>query len=311
MVQAHDWSRITVVGEYDRTCIVSQNEKRDKMFNWHRPTAELQGSDNIVIKCFPGLHYVYHYGLIIATYLAMEGRYKRHVYFVPPSLAACDAALTRIGTELRCDTIILGWGVDYLAGSSGWTYANTHAWKSVPVCGKQVLFLGFLPSMWGDVAGRIVTKLAAQGAKRILYIGKVGALNPIMLPNTCLATGTESLLDGQRVRWRGFFDMETRATPGVVSGLHVTSQSVLLETRRWLGEHSQYDFVDPEIGPMGAAASDADIAFGYLHVVSNNLASQYDQDLSNERMDKVRQQRMSLLDKAKLLIEQRLLRIEK
>lgn len=46
---------------------------------------------------------------------------------------------------------------------------------------------------------------------------------------------------------------------------------------------------------MGAAAERLGIAFGYLHVVSNNLSCRYDEDLSNERLDRVLASRDQLL----------------
>ncbi len=63
-----------------------------------------------------------------------------------------------------------------------------------------MLYLGYQHSIWGDVAGRVVSRLAALGARRVAYIGKVGALDPAIAPNTCLATGDTSILDDGLVR---------------------------------------------------------------------------------------------------------------
>src|SRR6185369_9377621 len=63
LVDLRDWSKIIVIGEYDRECCISEREKNDKLFNWHRPTAEVVG-DDLFIKCYPGRDYVYHYALI-------------------------------------------------------------------------------------------------------------------------------------------------------------------------------------------------------------------------------------------------------
>ncbi|MFF8847651.1 hypothetical protein ACF08N_33915 [Streptomyces sp. NPDC015127] len=52
--------------------------------------------------------------------------------------------------------------------------------------------------------------------------------------------------------------------------LHVTSPSILLEDQDWLTKQPEHAFVDPEIGPMCAAARNAGIGFGYLHAISNN-----------------------------------------
>ena len=78
-----DWASIRVTGAYDRACAASANEKNDKLFNWQRPTAQVHG-DSLVIKCFPGLDYVRHYALIIATYLSLAGRYHGQVDYELP-----------------------------------------------------------------------------------------------------------------------------------------------------------------------------------------------------------------------------------
>lgn len=159
---------------------------------------------------------------------------------------------------------------------------------------------------WGDVAGRVVTRLAALGARDVVYVGKVGALNPDIEPNTRLATGDTSLVNGATVTWTDFFGDLAGCQPGVHTGLHVTSPSILLENRNWLAEHAGHAFVDPEIGPMGAAAHHAGIGFGYLHVISNNLARHYPADLSNERHSDVVRRRTVLIRHIQDIIASRL-----
>lgn len=309
MVQQREWRRIAVVGQHDRSCIISDLEKKDKLFNWQRPTAEIRGNE-LVMKCYPGRDYVNHYALMTATYLALTNRFRNQVFFELPSVEACDAAVARVGLEVReGEVVIVGWGVTYLAGSIGWTFGDGYAWKRLTSGKAPVTFLGFLHSIWGDVAGRIVTRLARLGARRILYVGKVGTLDPTLIPNSVLATGSESLVGGQRIAWEDFFNGEAALDPAVVVGRHVTSASTLLESQDWLDQHKSYSFVDPEIGEMGAAAFHEGVPYGYLHIVSNNLARRYEADLSNERLPLVLTQREGLLERAKLIIERRLRRI--
>lgn len=308
IVQQYDWRRITVVGQYDRSCIVSSLEKDDKLFNWQRPTAEVAGSE-LVLKCFPGRDYVYHYALLTATYLAMTGRFREQVHFRLPRVVTCDAAVARVNLQpSQSKAVILGWGITQLGGVEGWTFGEGYAWKQATNGGLSILFVGFLHSIWGDVAGRVVARLARLGARRVLYVGKVGALDPSLSPNTVLATGNHSLVDNRSVIWEDFFDSEVIRDPMVVTGTHVTSPSTLLETEDWLARYRGYAFVDPEIGRMGAAAYRAGIPFGYLHVVSNNLACRYNEDLSNERRPLVLTQRARLLDSAQAIIEAQLQR---
>ena len=138
-------------------------------------------------------------------------------------------------------------------------------------------------------------RLAELGARRVVYVGKVGSLNAEVEPNVHLATGNRSTLEGVGLTWDTFFRQPLASN--VIDGLHVSSPSILLETKPWLASLREGDFVDPEIGHMGAAASEADIEFGYLHVISNNLARERDEDLSNER-------RATIVDKRHVLLNQ-------
>ncbi len=86
----------------------------------------------------------------------------------------------------------------------------------------------------------------------------------------------------------------------------MTSPSILLEDTRWLACEVGRLFVDPEIGHMGRAAASAGIQFGFLHVISNNLAAAYPADLSNERLSHVIERRARLLDRIHEIIRTRL-----
>ncbi|MFF4969808.1 hypothetical protein ACH4UY_26445 [Streptomyces longwoodensis] len=307
LIQDQDWDSIRVIGGYDRTAVISRYEKTGKLFNIERPTAEIHGRD-LIVKAFPGADYVQHYALIIATYLAMTGRPVGTVTYQPPEQEECRTALDALDLELDGDLVIVGWGLQYLAPENGvWTRGPGYAWQRLDVAGRRVVYLGFLHSIWGDVAGRVVTRLAELGAGDVVYVGKVGSLTPGVEPNAWLATGNTSLVRGAMVSWDDFFGDYAAAHDGVRSGLHVSSPSILLENRDWLAQHTaSYAFVDPEIGPMGAAARQAGIRFGYLHVISNNLATHYPADLSNERHSDVLRQRAVLVDRIRTIITGRL-----
>ena len=312
LLQEKEWRRVRVIGAYDRGCDISRFEKTDKMFNWQRPTADVNG-DEIVIKCFPGRDYVRHYGLIIATYQQMVGRQNAGpVLCEIPSPQAVHEAASLITLDVKdVDLVIVGWGLEHFTGSEGWAAGPGYAFKRDRLGGRNVMFLGFFHSIWGDVAGRVVGRLAALGARRVVYVGKVGTLRPGVVPNTCLATGSESVLHGETTRWVSYFGdlsgyLDSGYGDNILTGIHVTSPSILLENRRWLAANRGRLFVDPEIGPMGAAAREAGIDFGYLHVISNNLAHEYDEDLSNERKRSVVDRRHRLLDQIQAVICSRL-----
>ena len=214
LIQDHDWASIRVVGEYDRGCVISANEKNDKSFNWQRPTAEIYGND-LVIKCFPGVDYVRHYALIIATYLNMTGRYRAQVHYQLPGEPLCRAAIGQLDFDASAvDLIVVGWGLGRLAGGGSWTQGNGYAWQRADIDGHRVLYLGYLHSIWGDVASRVVSRLAALGARRVVYVGKVGSLDPQIAPNTCLATGTSSVLASPAGQVAGFLRRPCRLPAG-------------------------------------------------------------------------------------------------
>jgi len=303
LIQERDWDSIIVVGEYDRSCVISANEKTGKLFNWQRPAAEPRDR-TLIIKCFPGTDYVLHYALIIATYLHMTGRYRGQVRYQLPPEAACQAAVSDLNVDPRGDgLVILGWGLPRMAGAGAWTPGGGFAWTRDDLGGHRVLYLGFLHSIWGDVAGRVVARLAALGARNVVYIGKVGSLDPQVVPNTRLATGDSSILAGEPVRWRDFFTDQAARHYDVLPGVHATSPSILLEGRAWLSRQAGRHFVDPEIGHMGRAAAAAGIRFGFLHIISNNLACPYHHDLSNERVETVLELRAQLLSRIRDIIK--------
>jgi hypothetical protein len=306
LIDEQDWDRIRVIGAYDRRCAVSAREKPGKLFNWQRPTAEPDGGD-LIIKCYPGLDYVQHNALIIATYLSMTGRYRGQVDYQLPGPKACGEAVDRLDVDPSADDlVILGWGLERLAGDARWADGGGYAWHRGSAGGRKVLYLGYRHSIWGDVAGRVVTRLAALGASRVVYVGKVGSLEPGIAPNTWLATGNTSIMPGGTVTWPDFFGDLAATWPGVRSGVHVCSPSILLEGDCWLRRQQGRAFVDPEIGHMGQAARAAGIEFGYLHIISNNLARRYPADLSNERLAHVTGSRGILLDRIGEIITARL-----
>lgn len=301
----HDnWDMITVTGKYNRTSRVFEGEKKDKPFNWQRPTTSFCGRE-LIVECFPGNDYVHHYALIIATYLRMRGRLASpgQVQFVLPSENECDSSLQGINASFDKDAlVILGWTSVHRKATKenlAWSYLQEGCkFIRANIAGKQVVYMGFEHSIWGDTAGRVVALLATLGAKRILYIGKLGGLIPGLPPNQHLAIGTQSLMPtGETVTWNdGISTLAREIFPQItIPGIHITSPSILFENKAWLKRLKQrIHFVDPEIGHMGAAAVKNNVEFGYLHIISNNLTTHEYDDLSNERKDNVRIQRLQL-----------------
>jgi hypothetical protein len=73
LLKEREYKNIWVIGNPDRSSGISKYEKQGKLFNWQRPTAEIQG-DDLYIRVFPGREYVKHYATLIATYFLSKKR---------------------------------------------------------------------------------------------------------------------------------------------------------------------------------------------------------------------------------------------
>jgi hypothetical protein len=297
------YKEIIVVGAYDRACEIPNNEKDGKIFNWQRPSAVLDDG-TLIVKCPPGYDYVSHYASLIATYLALQNRDYTCVSYIPPSEKTCwsvieDSNLREIEPH---EFVVYGSGIPRISREDDWPGNGPFRAAHKEVGGRDITFLGCEFCVWGDIAGRLVTYLAEEkGVKEFVYIGKLGTLNPDYEPNSFLATGNTSFVDGRKVVWEDIFQGVNDEV--VKRGVHFTSPSPLLETKGWLDAHRAYDYVDPEIGHMGRAAVEASIRYGYMHVMSNNLSKVYEEDLSNERELRTTHKRTILKDKIRSFLE--------
>jgi len=96
----------------------------------------------------------------------------------------------------------------------------------------------------------------------------------------------------------------------VIQGEHYTIPSVMNETKEWLKNNKNYAFIDNEIGFMAKAAQSEAIQFSYLHIISDNLYGGFQEDLTNERGKAAKEHRTKILQKAKTLIEESLVKKE-
>lgn len=312
LLKKKEFKNIWIVGDPDRTGAVSKYEKRDKLFNWQRPTAAIQGED-LYIKVFPGREYVKHYATLIGTYFALQKKDPKHVHYVLPDEKIAWKALTSSNLKEvpKGDVAILGYGLEQLIGEEEiqWEGKGNFSWVKKQIGDKTVVFIGCKHSYWGDIAGRIVSLLAKQGFSQVIYVGKVGGMNDSGIPNQTLATGDSSFVDGETIRWKNLFDF-AKDDAQVIFGEHYTIPSVMNETKEWLEKNKNFAFVDNEIGFMAKAAQSEDIQFSYLHIISDNLNGGFEEDLTNERGTAAKEHRTKILQKAKTLIEASLVKRE-
>lgn len=308
VLKDREFKNIWIIGDPDRSGVISKYEKRDKLFNWQRPTATIRGED-LYIKVFPGREYVKHYAALIGTYFAIQQKEAKHVYYVLPDEVVAWKALTSSNLKEvpKGDVAILGYGLEQLIGDEEiyWEGKGNFSWVKKQIGNKTVVFIGGKHSYWGDIAGRIVSLLAKQGFSQVIYVGKVGGMNGSGIPNQTLATGDSSFVDGETIRWKNLFDF-AKGDGQVVFGEHYTIPSVMNETKEWLEKNKNYAFVDNEIGFMAKAAQSEGVQFSYLHIISDNLNGGFEEDLTNERGSAAKEHRTKILQKAKTLIEESL-----
>jgi hypothetical protein len=280
---------LTVIGSYDRSGGISDEEKPGKRFNFKRPTLfpSLTGFE---LRCFPGQDYVVHFSNVVASYWVNTGPPRMVTHLIPTDEICFQALRRSFPNEFpTVQTVIMGYveGLQFLSADEIWRGEGDFLWKLCLLPSGSAALLGCKHTYWGEIAGRIVKLLAERGVKRVIYSGKLGTLNAACVPNTSLATGSASILpDGRIVRWENLFRRVNAQE--VFQGLHITVPSVLQETTSWKNAlDPEVTFVDPEIGHMASAAQQSNIQFSYLHIVSDNLSRQFPYDLSNERLEKV------------------------
>ncbi|TGO55952.1 hypothetical protein BCON_0084g00200 [Botryotinia convoluta] len=297
LVPSQPWNEIEVVGHHIRSApaIIYNGEKTDKSFNYQRPTATILEAGKLRINCFPGRDYVKHYANIVATHLAIEGKdpgivkiqlpqenagYEEFMKSNLRGLAGDKTNLVIVGSIQR----------DIMRSTEPWKDEEDKdelfSWQTITKAnGFKVTILKCRTSFWGDLAGdlvRYLKEICGVTLQCVIYVGKLGALAQEHTPNRTLATGSKSFVNGEFIEWEN--PMTEEILGKVARGVHYTSASVLDEDHAWFEKaRKEFCWVDPEIGHMAVAAREKGVRFGFLHVVSNNLAGKFEFDLANER----------------------------
>ena len=289
----------------------SANEKINKVFNWQRPTATRLNPTTIRINCPSGADYIRHYGAIFSTYFAIERRNTTVRLKLPSDAERRHPFLTSNLPELgQVDIVIVGY-VEQLSNDGTWYPPLTEqdqlfAWKIiVRPDGCIIAYLGCRISFWGDIAGSLVYALQSLcKAKCILYVGKAGTLSPTYEPDRLVATGNRSFLNGRLVAWKNVLEQSTQSSAFIRQGTHVTVSSPLFESRGWVKEwQERCTWVDCEVGHMANACNEHAIDFGYLHIVSDNVAASHEYNLTNERLQEVVSRRELLFREIRSVID--------
>ncbi|MCY9783308.1 hypothetical protein KIK06_05295 [Nocardiopsis sp. EMB25] len=266
--------------------LLGGEKRQGKRFNWRRPYFTVADQ---VLHCVvpPGRDYTHHYTQLLRSACAFIGL-AADVTTEPPApgqgLEFVDHWLP--DDLLVPDLALLGYVEPLFHDhTTGWTHRPGFGWRTARIGSATVLLLGCEFSFWGDLAGDLVTALVARGhTGGVVYVGKLGGLQPDMVPNTLIVTGTTTRIENHTLTWDSSLDL-THAPPTIRTGTrHVTVPSVMDETRAWFRDHrDDFDIVDPEIGHMARAATTAGVSFDYLHIVTDNLNGTYEHGLYAER----------------------------
>ncbi|MGT2751197.1 hypothetical protein ACVRXF_09920 [Streptococcus orisasini] len=302
-------NEIIVIPDFSRDAVISSVEKNDKLFNYMRPTVTMEDGKYIV-HCYPGIDYVFHYFCILKSYFEIINK-KVNINYRLPKSEECFKTLEESNLkELpKVKTVILGY-VDPIGNLNyDWEGEGVFKWKKFDTrSGKSTLLLGCEHTYWGDISGYLVSELASMGVDTVIYVGKLGGLKSVFIPNESIATGNVSIIPNiGTIKWDNIFSSDD--SPYIYEGVHVTLPSVLQETENWLefiNREGNYDFVDPEIGHMARAANKLNIQFSFLHIISDNLELRHEENLSNERREDIRVKRKKLLEEIQSILYQKL-----
>lgn len=278
--------------------IISDKEKNNKLFNFQRPTLDIKDSTKLYI--FPGNDYILHYNLLYNYYLNRnrELDYLQDISHIENTQVSFGSIWNSLNLPKHIGhSVILGY-VDFIKNDSSdweeWEFNNQFGYCFHKT--KKVMLLGCKHSYWGDIAGVLLYKLASYGARNVLYIGKLGALNNGLIPNETIVSGSISYLRGNIIDWSKN-NLCSKLNLNKVK--HYSLPSTMLETKAWaIKARTEFDVVDPEIGHMGLQALQCGINFGYMHLVTDSLLNENEEEgLHNE--SKFKDKREQTLNKLK------------
>lgn len=245
--------------------------EKKRLFNYMRPTLDVETN---TLYAFPGVDYIEHYSLI----------YKQLGYEVElklPNFVSLEDEVSKLIPNLPVvDIITLGY-VEIFTDLVDWR-GNDFVKYQVKTYGHtKVAFVGVAFSYWGDISEALVRALAKY-TDSFIYFGKLGSMLPDVVPNKYLATGNFSFIQDLNAGFEFESPFNSQDFQQVIFGDHITLSSPVKETKAWVEENLQFQFVDTEIGLMAKACADTGKQFSYLHLISNSLVFDFEENLSFE-----------------------------
>lgn len=299
---------IIVRGVYNRSdAVIFKDEKSDKMFNWRRPTVSVE-HNKYYLNVFPGTDYVLHYYILLQNYYSLNNYKMPKITMEKVEKKTIDTAIneTNFNSIPKADIVVLG-KVDTLV--QNFIGEGEFKWVSQNINNKKILYLGCEFSLWGDIGAELIRLLAtSKGVKQVIYVGETGTLKKNITPNDFLATGNISFVNGRDIEWDNIFD-DLVEYGNIVVGKQCHVGSVLLEKIDWFKKNKDYCyFADTDTGKMALACDKNKIKFSYIHVITNNLNHNYEEDLSNGGSFNISEKRKKLFEEIrKIFVKKELL----
>ncbi|KAF7513332.1 hypothetical protein GJ744_009753 [Endocarpon pusillum] len=276
----------------------------------------IESTRTLEVLCIPGKDLVKHYALLIATYYGLDqSEDKRLTQYSLPRKHQCYRWLH--ASNLRelgpVETVVL-YNVERLGRPSSnplkfdskiddptrelfdW---QIHRPTNTGIGSRKgpVAILDCNFKFWGDIAASLVEVLHDLcEVRQVLYIGKAGSLRDDDEPNTIIATGNDSWIDGAQIIWNNILQHAEDLSPKIQTGSNASVYSPLEETHEWLFTWCERcHWVDCEVGNLALACIKFEISFGYLNIISDNVAKGHEHDLTNEQLEIVKEKRQELL----------------
>ncbi len=280
---------IQIVWNYDRSHIVSKEEKNDKPLNFKRPTAFLDW-DTLYLSCFPWEDYIKHYANIISTYYYINKKSTPLIsYRLPNKNFIYNVFFDNGISEIPdCDTILY-WNIDKI-----WIFENKEfkkvwdfLYKEWYINNKKVILLWCEFSIWGNTGEYFIDALSQKVKfNTFIYIWKLWILDKDIEPNKYLATWCVSYINWDKIIWNNIFT--NLENDNIIYSDHITCYSVIEESIYNIWEYKKYwKFIDPEIWKMAISCNRNKKRFSYLHIISDNVIIPFNENLSNERKEEI------------------------
>ena len=258
---------LTIKPEFNRE--LELGVEKEKLFNYMRPTLEVETN---TLHVFPGKDYAEHYKLIYD-----QLGYQTQVI----EGESLPETVKNIIPELpNIDVVVLGY-VEAFVNKDSWEGNNFVKYQIKHYGLTTVAYVGVAFSYWGDISYFVVKELSKY-TDSFIYFGKLGSMLPEAVPNKHLATGKLSYIEETNETFEFESPFNFQDFNEVLVGNHVTLSSPVKETKSWVEDNSQYHFVDPEIGWMAKACADNGKQFSYLHLISDSLVFDFEENLSFE-----------------------------